>query len=204
MLPSRRTSTFNIRVDSNPAAETFSTFGIAEIVPCDNGPPFNGREFREFAQTLGVKHRKVTPLWPRAIGQVERFMRTIKKSVAAAKLEGKPWKTELFQLLRNYRSTPHSSTGITPATALFNRPMRNKLPEVPQPINDSTDIAQGDHQAKTRMKAYADNKANVKPSSISVGDTVVINGDPSTKKSLSSYMPEPYTVIERKGSMITA
>ena len=64
MLPSRRTSTFNIHVDSNPAAETFSTFGIAEIVPCDNGPPFNGREFREFAQTLGVKHRKVAPLWP--------------------------------------------------------------------------------------------------------------------------------------------
>ena len=31
MLPSRRTSTFNIRVNSNPAAETFSTFGIADL-----------------------------------------------------------------------------------------------------------------------------------------------------------------------------
>ena len=184
--------------------KTFSTFGIPEIVRSDNGPPFNGREFREFAQTLGFKHRKVTPLWPRANGQVERFMRTIKKSVAAAKAEGKPWKTELFQLLRNYRSTPHSSTGIAPATALFNRPMRNKLPEVPQPINNSTNIAQGDHQAKIRMKAYADSKTNIKPSNISVGDTVVVKRDPSTKKSLSPYMPEPYTVTERKGSMITA
>ena len=78
------------------------------------------------------------------------------------------------------------------------------LPEVPQPINNSTDIAQGDHQAKTRMKAYADSKTNVKPSNISVGDTVVVKRDPSTKKSLSPYMPEPYTVTERKGSMITA
>ena len=78
--------------------KTFSTFGIPKIVRSDNGPPFNGR--------------KVTPLWPRANGQVERFMRTIKKSVAAAKAEGKPWKTELFQLLRNYWSTPHSLTGI--------------------------------------------------------------------------------------------
>ncbi|KAK2552072.1 Uncharacterized protein P5673_026817 [Acropora cervicornis] len=171
--------------------KTFSTFGIPEIVRSDNGPPFNGREFREFAQTLGFKHRKVTPLWPRANGQVERFMRTIKKSVAAAKADGKPWKTELFQLLRNYRSTPHSSTGIAPATALFNRPMRNELPEVPQPIDNSTDIAQGDHQPKIKMKAYADN-------------TVVVKRDPSTKKSLSPYMPEPYTVTERKGSMITA
>ena len=82
--------------------------------------------------------------------------------------------------------------------------MRNKLPEVTQLINDSTDIAQGDHQAKIRMKAYADSKANVKPSNISVGDTVVVKRDPSTKKSLSPYMPEPYTVAERKRSMITA
>ena len=106
-------------------------------------------------------------------------------------------------LLRNYRSTPHSSTGIAPATALFNRPMRNKLPEVPQPINNSTDIAQGDHEAKIKMKAYADSKANVKPWNISVGDTVVVKRDPSTKL-LSPYMLEPYTVTERKGSMITA
>ena len=126
------------------------------------------------------------------------------ESVAAAKAEGKPWKTEVFQLLRNYWSTPHSSTGIAPATALFNRPMRNKLPEVPQPINNSTDVAQGDHQAKVRMKGYADSKANVKPSNISVGDTVVVKRDPSTKKSLSPYMPEPYRVTERKGSKITA
>ena len=82
--------------------------------------------------------------------------------------------------------------------------MRNKLPEVPQPINNSTDIAQGDHQAKIKMEAYADSKANVKPSNISVGDTVVVKRDPSTKKSLLPYMPEPYTVTELKGSMITA
>ena len=82
--------------------------------------------------------------------------------------------------------------------------MRNKLPEVPQPINDSTDIAQGDHHAKIKMKAFTDSKANFKPSNISVGDTVVVKRDPSKKKSLSPYMPEPYAVTERKGSMITA
>ena len=54
------------------------------------------------------------------------------------------------------------------------------------------------------MNAYADSKAHVKPASISVGDTVVVKRDPSTKKSLSPYIPEPYTVTERKGSMITA
>ncbi|XP_044163824.1 uncharacterized protein K02A2.6-like [Acropora millepora] len=42
--------------------KTFSTFGIPEIVRSDNGPPFNGREFREFAQTLGFKHMKSHPV----------------------------------------------------------------------------------------------------------------------------------------------
>ena len=55
---------------------------------------------------------------------------------------------------------------------------------------------------RTPNKNYADSKAHLKPSSISVEDTVVVQRDPSTMK--SPYMPEPYTVAERKGSMITA
>ena len=54
------------------------------------------------------------------------------------------------------------------------------------------------------MRAYAESKANVKTSNTSIGDTVVVKREPSTKKSLSPYMPEPYTVTERKGLTITA
>ena len=45
----------------------------------DNGPPFNSREFNDFSKHLGFAHRKVTPYWPRANGEVERFMRKIHK-----------------------------------------------------------------------------------------------------------------------------
>ena len=38
------------------------------------------------------------------------------------------WKQEVYQFLRNYRATPHCTTGIAPATALFGRPIRIKLP----------------------------------------------------------------------------
>ncbi|KXJ24314.1 Uncharacterized protein K02A2.6 [Exaiptasia diaphana] len=179
--------------------KTFATFGIPEIVRSDNGPPFSGKEFKEFAQTLGFIHRKVTPLWPRANGEVE-----LKKAILAARTEGKPWKTELCKLLRNYRSTPHSTTGIAPSTVLFNRPMRNKLPSISQPTSGTSNIAQADQRAKEKMKVYADSKIYVKPSNISVGDTVLVKGDPSAKKSQSPYKPEPFTVTERKGSMVTA
>jgi hypothetical protein len=45
----------------------------------DNGPPFNGRKFSEFAETQGFKHRKVTPKRAEAIGDVEKIIQTIKK-----------------------------------------------------------------------------------------------------------------------------
>ena len=53
--------------------QLFSTFGAPRVVKSDNGPPFNGEEFTKFACVLGFKHRKVTLLWPRANGEVERF-----------------------------------------------------------------------------------------------------------------------------------
>lgn len=46
--------------------EVFATFGIPEVVKSDNGPPFNSNNFKEFAQQIGFKHRKITPLCPRA------------------------------------------------------------------------------------------------------------------------------------------
>ena len=61
--------------------KVFSEFGIPDVGKTDNGPPFNSREFQSFAQTLVFKHRKITPRWPRAKGEVERFVRTIKKVI---------------------------------------------------------------------------------------------------------------------------
>ena len=116
----------------------FAEFSVPRVVKTDNGPPFNGADFKNFAETLGFRHRKITPLWPCLNGVVERFMQTI-KMINTATTEGKSWK-ELCKLLRNYRTTPHSSTGKAPATAMFNRTMRTKLPELPSNVPDQAGI----------------------------------------------------------------
>ena len=72
--------------------QLFSTFGAPRVVKSDNGPLFNGEEFAKFARVLGFKHRKVTPLRPRANGEVERFVKTWKKCIKAAKVEGRNWR----------------------------------------------------------------------------------------------------------------
>ena len=52
----------------------FNTYGIPEEMKTDNGPPFNGSKFANFAQEQGFRHRKVTPRWAEADGGLERFM----------------------------------------------------------------------------------------------------------------------------------
>ena len=95
----------------------------------DRLPPFNGYGFKDFENELGFHHRKITPHWPRANGEVERFMRTLNKTVEAAHSENKVCQHELFTFLRNYRATPHTTTRETPASLMFARNIATKFPE---------------------------------------------------------------------------
>ena len=110
----------------------FARQGIPEILKTDNGPPFNGGELTQFANHLGFHHRKVTPLWPCANGEVERFMAPLMKAIRAAHVEQRSWKQELYTFLRQYRATPHCTTGVSPSEALNQRQMRVTLPQLPQ------------------------------------------------------------------------
>jgi transposase InsO family protein len=93
----------------------FTTHGIPEVIVSDNGPQFVSGEFRAFCETKGIRHRKVTPLWPAANAEIERFFRTLGKAVRTAHVEGRNWRREMFVFLLNYRSTPHCTTGVSPA-----------------------------------------------------------------------------------------
>ena len=110
---------------------TFATHGIPHEIVTDNGPQFTSTEFSTYLSSSGIVHRKVTPYWPQANSEVERFNRTVEKAIRAANVEGKNWKEELDVFLLNYRSTPHCTTGQPPAVLLFGRNIRNKIPEPP-------------------------------------------------------------------------
>ena len=103
---------------------------IPTVIRTDNGQPFNGQDWVNFAEHMGFKHRRVTPIWPRGNGEAERFMRTVMKSVSIAHVQGKNWRHQLNIFLRDYRQTPHSSTGKPPGEILFNRPIHKWKPKV--------------------------------------------------------------------------
>ena len=54
------------------------------------------------------------------------------------------------------------------------------------------------------MKKHGDSKAYIKQSDIQLGDMVLVKRDKSYRTSQTPYEPTPYTVIGRKGTMITA
>ena len=143
----------------------FARQGIPNELKTDNGPPFNGVEFSNFAKYLGFHHRKVQPLWPRANGEAERFMPNLEKCVRTAVVEGKNWKQELYKFLRQYRATPHTTTNVSPSEALNGRKLKTTLPEVsPAPARQQTlqetrkIMAERDAEQKSKIKAYTDSK----------------------------------------------
>ena len=88
--------------------QMFTTHGIPEVITSDN-VPFGSEEFTAWCKQLGIRHRKITPLRPSANTQVERFNKTVEKTIHIALVEGKNSRSELFVFLMNYRNTPYSS-----------------------------------------------------------------------------------------------
>ena len=90
-----------------------------------NGTQFVSDEFERFLKTNDTEHRTSIPLSPKANGEVERQNRSLLKALRIAKAEKKNIWTEMRTFLTAYRTTPYSSTGVTPAKLLFNREIRS-------------------------------------------------------------------------------
>lgn len=185
--------------------EDFAAWGIPRVVKTDNGPPFNGHKFREYAQHLNFKHRKITPLWPQANGMVERFMSTLKKTIQQAELSKRDTQTALNEVLRAYRTTPHSTTGKCPATLMLGRIPRTHIPTqvTPRQDTDHQRLRERDQAGKAKMKQEADAQRRATEAPIHEGDWVLVRQNQTTKAD-RRYHEHPSRVMTRKGTMITA
>ena len=185
--------------------KVLSEFGIPKVIKTDNGSPFQSHQFHEYARNIGFTHRRVTPRWPRANAQAEAFNKPLMKNIKTAEIERKNWKQSMFNFLRQYRTTPHTSTGATPFKLLFGRESRTKLPTVLNNERQKFDelARQNDEQAKTYMKQSADIRNKAKPNNIKLGDTVLIRNESKENKLTPVFNPVPQTVVKKNGVMIT-
>jgi Integrase core domain len=94
----------------------------------DNGPPFNSWQLKQFYSRYGIDHLTTAPYHPASNGIAERFVRSFKEGIIKQQRSGQTDKSRaLRNILRSYRWTPHSTTGVAPAEMLFSRSIRTEL-----------------------------------------------------------------------------
>ena len=166
----------------------FTTFGIPDVLITDNGPQFSAGEFAAFAKNWGFGHHTTNPYKPQENGMAQRAVRTAKELL---RLED----PELGLL--NYRATPHSSTGVSPAMALMGRQVQTRLPVLSRHLMPSTpndSIRQRDEVAKQSYKKYYDARHGARAlPSLDPGDQVRCKLD--NQKTWSA----PAQVVETSG-----
>ena len=106
------------------------THGLPVSITTDNGPQFRSQEFQRFVDYECIDHRRVTPLWPQANGEVERQNRSLLKTTKIAEIEKKDWRKELESFLLMQRTTPHGTTGVSPAELMFRKKLRTRIPGI--------------------------------------------------------------------------
>jgi hypothetical protein len=188
----------------------FMTHGLPVRMRTDNGPQFTSSEFREFMDGNGIEHIKGIPYWPLSNGEVERHNRTLLKVIRTAKIEKTDYKREVEKFMLAYRSTPHCTTGMSPAEMMFKRKLRTKLPlisELEGWEEPSVDLRlkatyEEDEARKMKMKTYADEKRRAKPKELQPGDQVLLKNEQRSNKMTPTYQEQPYEVVEKKGNAV--
>ena len=168
----------------------FSEFGYPLEIMTDNGPPFRSQEFKEYVAESGFNVRNITPAEPKVNGQAKRFMKNLSKTVQTAIANKRNWREELMVFLRNYRATPHRTTGKAPAELMFpNRNFKTKVPTMKPvtPYHHDKEVREQDQRKKQIMKRYADSKRYVKDHDMEIGDVVLVPERKINKFKLHKY-----------------
>ncbi|PIK54057.1 hypothetical protein BSL78_09038 [Apostichopus japonicus] len=152
---------------------------------------------------LGFTHRNCTPLWPRANGEAERFIRMLVKSIWVSVSQKINWKQELYRFLHQYRATPHNTTNVSLLELLYGRKMSILLPDAKRKLSDFASLHERVVQIKRKMKANAEKSLHARESNIANGDTVLVKQKKWNMLS-TPYDTNPMTVTKRKGNCVTA
>eukprot|EP00731_Ephydatia_muelleri_P000822 Em0001g822a len=102
----------------------FATHGLPEMVVSDNGSAFTSVEFQTFVKRNGIRHVRSAPYHPSSNGQTERVVQTFKEAIL--KTTG-DLDARLARFVFQYRLTPHTTTGLSPAEMLLGRRPRSHL-----------------------------------------------------------------------------
>lgn len=126
----RRTKSMNAHTTISVYRDMCATFGLPLTTVTDNGPAFISAEFEKFLEKNYIHHVKTAPYHPASNGQAERYVQTFKSSLKKMSERSGDQDRNLQLFLLTYRMTPHETTGESPYSMMFGRPMRTRLSQM--------------------------------------------------------------------------
>lgn len=178
--------------------DIFDTYGNVEQVKSDNGPPFNGDDYRRYMESRGTGVKFSTPLDAQQNGGIETYMRIINKGMTAPTIDKGDWRKSLADAVAAHNMAVCTMTGLAPEELMFGRKLRRNLPMIVAGTTASTDegIRERDWRAKMKAKERDDLKRGAKYSDIKVGDKVYVSR-PTKAKGETRFDPTEFTVIAK-------
>jgi hypothetical protein len=186
-------------------------YGVPRELVLDRGPDMESREFKDYTASLGVKLTFIAPYHHQS-NMVERCNRSLLNLLRTSLGEEKDcWVDKIPTVLLAYRTSCHSSLGVSPAKALYGRDLRlpvdvflptdlshpkgldqlqHRLGEVRKMVRRKQDQA-----AAARSRSY-DAKHGAVPRSFAVRDRVYWR-NPSERK-FDPVWIGPFVVVERE------
>lgn len=175
----------------------FAQFGVPEVIVSDNGSQFVAAEFQSFCRMNGIRHIQIAPYHPSSNGLAERAVKVFKQGIR--KLTEGTVNDRIARSLFQYRITPHTTTGVSPAEMLMGRRLRSRLdllkPSVEQRVEEKQRQQQADHDKHCRMRSFSE------------GEKVFVKNNRSGEKWLSGHIlkssgPVSFKVQLQNGKMI--
>ena len=136
----------------------FARFGIPETIVSDNGPQFTADVFEQFCKRNGIHHVRVAPYHPASNGLAERMVQTFKQGFR--KLTVGTVEERIARFLLQYRTTPHTTTGVSPAELLQGRRLRTRLeairPSLERSVEAKVPKQKENHDRKARERRFVE------------------------------------------------
>ncbi|XP_073964508.1 uncharacterized protein [Choristoneura fumiferana] len=107
--------------------ESFARFGLPVEVVSDQGPPFTSSEFCDFLKHNGIRQSFSPVYHPSSNGAAENAVKLCKRAIKKAYRDNIDVEAALQTYLMAYRTSPHSTTGESPAMLLQRRSLRTRL-----------------------------------------------------------------------------
>ena len=93
--------------------------GLPEQLVSDNGPQFVSSEFSNFCKANRLKHFRVAPYHPASNDLAECMIQTFKQAMRRSNNDGLPLHHRLANFQLKYKTTPHTTTNMSPCELLI-------------------------------------------------------------------------------------